>query len=321
MSQKNEKDVRNRVHIFAFVKNESLLMRDWIPYHASLVGFTNVHVIDHSSTDDSDAIYAKYQSQGLVVEKTEIPFAQKHKVLSRVMKKYVGIADFLIPLDGDEFLCARTFANVADTNNDVPDGRERRDQQSVILVADRAKVLHELDELPLDGRKLMLNQFLLVNDCRDYDDPLLQARRFVYTPATEDVLGARTPIVHTESGKAFYPASTFLWTDQGNHFGRVANERKQPGFHATSLCIAHYRVHGLTHFADKLQKGIAAYDLEDKPDNYDGAGNHWFKWMLKVRETDIETVFCRDWVQPNVGTVQPALAERIVEIRDAERRN
>jgi len=40
-----------------------------------------------------------------------------------------------------------------------------------------------------------------------------------------------------------------------------------------------------------------------------------------VRETDIETVFCRDWVQPNVGTVQPALAERIVEIRDAERRN
>lgn len=307
MSDTDENDVCNRVHIFTFVKNESLLMRDWIPYHASLVGFSNVHVIDHSSTDGSDAIYAKYQSQGLVVEKTEIPFAQKHKVLSRAMKKHVNSADFLIPLDGDEFLCTQTFCNIGE-------------QRSVILVADRAKVMQELRKLPLDGRKLMLNQFLLVNDCLDYEDPLLQAQRFVYTPAEEDVLNGRTPIVHTESGKAFYPASTFMWTDQGNHFGRVAAERQQPGFHVTSLCIAHFRVHGLTHFADKLQKGIAAYDLQDKPDNYEGAGNHWFKWMLKVRETDIETVFCRDWVQPHVGMLQPALAKRIAEIRDAEQK-
>lgn len=295
--------VCDRVHIFTFVKNEAFLMRDWIPYHASLVGFANIHIIDHSSTDESDTLYEKYQPRGLSVVKTALPFTRKSRVLSKLMQRYKESADFLIPLDGDEFLCARAV------------NTDGEDDNRVILVASPFKVRHELRCLPCDGRKLMLNQFLLVNDCKDYNDPLLEARRFTFTSGKEITGPFNKTIVKPNSGKAFYPAPTFLWTDQGNHFGCVSNENDNPGFHSTSLCTAHFSVYGLTQFSQKLEKGIAAYGLDNKSDDYDGCGNHWFRWMVKVRESDIETVFCREWVHPKKGSVQPALATRIEQVR------
>jgi len=62
--------MRSTAKIFCVAKNETDLMESWIVYHASLVGFDNLVVIDNASSCEGVlGVYDTYRKLGLTVEK------------------------------------------------------------------------------------------------------------------------------------------------------------------------------------------------------------------------------------------------------------
>ena len=138
--------MKRKVHVFSFVKNESYLLKRWIPYHLNLCGRENIHIIDHNSTDDSAQLYSKYN---LNVIHTNEPFKMKKTILTNLMLTFKDKADILIPMDADEFLCA------FNKNEDC--------------LCAKQEIYRELNSIPLGKKRFALAQFRAVNDKLEYD--------------------------------------------------------------------------------------------------------------------------------------------------------
>lgn len=254
-------------------------MRRWIPHHAALVGIKNVHIIDHSSDDNSKDVYAFYAERGMTLQTTNVPFVQKRQKLTELMQKYRLNGDVLIPLDADEFLCAY-------------------DAQSNEMLVESDEIEKALMELPIDGRKYMMSEFLALNDKVEYVDALVEMQKFSFSSASSIADGRRVC-----GGKAFYPAHTFDSTDQGNHHGHV-NHKHDHFFHPTRLAVVHYELRGVAHFIEKTLKGKTAYGLKKEGYDETAFGNHWQQRLAHIEDreyNDIAKHFEETYVQPQAG--------------------
>ena len=272
-------------------------MRMWIPYHADIVGYENIHIVDHMSTDDSEQVYAQYRDRGLTVTRTAASFRQKHAILTGIMRDAQEHADILLCLDADEFLCGV--------------GDIRPSCETVPYMLTNSRVIQEiLYTLPLDGRKYAMNEFTAAIDCIDYSDPLVDMKRFRYRKSNVDAKGV------VRGGKAFYPARTFVSVDQGSHHGKV-HGKPNTEYHFTSLATVHFHLCGFTHLKNKVKNAILAYNLP-KPEGYCGEGNHWNKWALLIDgKTDDEArvLFEKHFVHKTPGYHFGAFSTRVRALR------
>ncbi len=275
------------IQLFSFIKNEAYLLRRWIPHHASIVGLENIHIIDHQS-DDQECIdlLGNFEAKGLNVITTSQSFQLKYELLTRRMHKYKSKADILIPIDADEFLC------LAETDG--------------TMTAEPEMIREQLDDLPVNGKKYAFNLFEAVVDQFDYEDPLIEMKNFMFFEASEDASGPN------QQTKTFFPAKNFSYTDQGNHKGGVLlapNDR----YNTSSIAIAHYHMMGYSHFLEKLQKAIKAYNLTELSPDYVGTGMRWNRWYHQTKNLDEDgrkEWFMKNFLEKDAGSTQHALSKR-----------
>jgi hypothetical protein len=266
----------NGFHLFLFQNNENELLSDWVTYHASVFGPSRITIIDSRSTDSVVLDVLDHWSKlGVRV----IPFGQlrpySHKAsfLSETMRSIVNNPDdFLVPLDADEFIVGITGGNTFSTD---------------------ASVIKQLiSNLPKDGKRFKLTP-ITAGYCGDRHN--LTGRRAI------DVRHFKIlqPICNS---KTFFLRSSFLQTDQGNHWGRTTVDANCTASTDTgNLCPAHaYCFHttrlGLIHmggaaamsyqsYRNKMLRAYHAYvgNITD-PDCPNVHGRHYCEFYKRWKE-------------------------------------
>jgi hypothetical protein len=201
------------------------------------------------------------------------------------MHQHKSEADILIPLDADEFLCLS------------------ESEQS--MNSDPADINKHLNSLPINGKKYAFNVYEAVLDQIDYDDPLLEMNIFKYFPASENAAGPN------QQTKTFYPAKNFGYTDQGNHKGGVLLAPNDI-YNTTKMAIAHFHMQGFSHFLNKLEKAVDAYQLKNLPADYVGTGMRWNRWYHQTKDLNYQQKkewFEKNFVEKDTGVKETALSE------------
>lgn len=233
--------------IFLFTKNEVDLLDLWIPYHGKMVGFHNLYICDHGSTNDVIKIYEKYKPYGIHLKDcSKAKFINKRKILSSLMREHKDDCHLVIPLDSDEFIAKYEGKGFSVKENEIRKCME---------------------DLPIKNRRYKFNNFIAVAERESYSEPLLEMVKFVDNSHAKG------------KKKSFFPAKFFRSTDQGNHSGRVLADGQGKGGKVTppiftSLCLLHFEIRGLEQAVKKSRKGQKAYNFKDSKKPI--VGRHWW---------------------------------------------
>jgi len=192
--------------IFAYIKNESHIIRDWLNHHGSIVPWWAIHVYDNNSTDGTLEILQEYkENYGINVYSHDV-FIEKGDVITNKIAQYNKQPGISIPLDADEFIC-------------MWDGMGNR----VVTCSDTIKKY--IATLPDDGEIYMTRGWLnSVPEKKNYDHPVHEINKFNW-----DL---------TDSGmcKKFFRNGTFKTVDLGYHHGTSTNNKQ----HQTDIVYLHY---------------------------------------------------------------------------------
>ena len=96
-----------KVVAISMVRNEADVIEAFVRHHAELVD--ELIVVDHSSIDGTTELLGGLASEGLplAVRREVSPAQRQNAVLTELMREAAaGGADWIVPLDGDEFLLA-----------------------------------------------------------------------------------------------------------------------------------------------------------------------------------------------------------------------
>lgn len=211
--------------IFTVQKNEKLA-EDWIIYHGDIFGFDNIHFIDNNSSIEQLKVLSYFEKYYNLNVYTLDDFALKAHKLTEIMNLHKHKSKFLIPLDGDEFLCSK-----------------RIDTEDVNIIFDKTTILTELEHLSIE-HKLKINILLGHPTKNEYDDILSELHKFT-------IFDDNLP------GKRFYPSTKFISTDQGNHYGKIDGDNSIVT--ATNITMLHYHYQGYKHLVSKTAKFKEGY--------------------------------------------------------------
>lgn len=176
------------VKIICQTRNEYDLLEDFILYHAYIFGYESIILLDHCSTNHYvRCLYEKYQQKGVIVEYERDREYHQQQQTTRIMLKYKSTAEFLIPLDTDEFLCLAG------------------DEAQIEL--NPTKIIKAIQKLPVPCSVFYYNSFYI-------SDTGINASR----PATEITTFHNT----TDYTKVFYRACWFIRNETGSHTGAVS---------------------------------------------------------------------------------------------------
>jgi hypothetical protein len=231
-----------RVRVFLFNKDNPGLLRDWVIHHTSLFGNENVHILDHSSTDPvTIATLRTAAARGVNVTVYDGPFTHKAIQLSELMRSQLSQADFLVPLDVDEFIGTYRHSEHSFSARDVLE-----EFRLLWPSAREGKVKYKFGIASPAACDLSACQF-------SNNSPASSNLIFFQRPdAVRDKGNKKKGCMH----KTFYPAKTFSFTDQGNHVGGLVGESHSA---RRRLCDAIYRTHFV--FPDNHALILAHLDL------------------------------------------------------------
>lgn len=91
------------VKLFTMIKNEDDIVEDWLNYHGSLFGFTNLYVIDNFSTDNTYKILKIYENEKGINLSREEDYRKKGVYMTNLINSCDNY-DIAYPLDIDEFI-------------------------------------------------------------------------------------------------------------------------------------------------------------------------------------------------------------------------
>jgi hypothetical protein len=84
------------------VKDEGDIIRDWIVYHGSMFGYSNLFVIDNLSTDGTYEILNEYKD---AIHLFQLPHYKKKGIyMKELIDKYCPKDEIAFPIDADEFI-------------------------------------------------------------------------------------------------------------------------------------------------------------------------------------------------------------------------
>lgn len=111
-----------KIVVVSTIRNESDILETFVRYHAQFVD--RMIIINHRSVDSSYSILKNLQQEGLPIEYLEETSLelQQGKFLTRSMKKAIKDydADWVVPLDADEFIAAGSDGRVRDLIEKLP---------------------------------------------------------------------------------------------------------------------------------------------------------------------------------------------------------
>lgn len=311
------------IHVFAFHRDDPLMLSDWAQYHGHVVGLTHVHVVDHASADVEarTLLHALAGICGLHLYRFSGVFAQTPKgqggkaaaltaVMRRVAQSEVAAGrgeSLLVPLDTDEFLVAldadgtmragqEAVHDAVERMGEAPPGRAgcwKLGMLTGLCPEERAVPTSRVDSAE-DGRVALGTEF---------------SRAMFFTPNTTRLMS-----------KSFFSASHFAQVDQGNHacvthgmscrwdvlrasadprragkgVGAAGDtmpkwcEEGDVGFDS-GLALAHHTVEpSFRSLAHKIAGMAAAYDFArlggaDKATAYRGPGSDYLPVWMRIR--------------------------------------
>ena len=218
-----------RIKIFAIHKDEPDLLDGFLLYHAELVGWRNLYVIDNYSTiPQCEKILQQYTPFGLNVQR-QADFVRKDEHITNWMKTEQNNCDFLIPLDVDEFI---VFA-----------------QDAGKWSCAKSDILHEIETLPFHARYAFPKWCFSVHTRIEHVDPLVEITSFL-------------PKDYGWHNKKFFRAKTFVSTvPGGNHMGEVIGYESGECFN-TRLFLLHFHDCGAQRLLTKARNVCQAFGYD-----------------------------------------------------------
>ena len=247
----------NSIKIFTFIKDEEIFIIDWIEYHANIVGYKNLHIVDNKSTDNTINILKEYEKLGVNVIYDYPDYSLKGEYLSQIMKELSTKCKYLIPIDGDEFIALKT--------NEV--------DYPFILSVDPDKIRYHLRQLQYNGAMYLFYSYICcISEKSKYDDPLIEIETFDITLQKHELM------------KKFYPSVTFISTDHGNHIGKVKSNFDTI---LSNLVLFHYHDVGFDSYIKRIYNDLIGFnypvdDIEklklmlDENPKINGASSIWW---------------------------------------------
>jgi hypothetical protein len=261
-----------RVKLFLFHCDEIDILSDWLQYHSFMFGFKNIHVVDNMSKGVGVCkLLALYAQCGVTVTEYSGDFSGKFSVLSSVMRN--ESADFLLPLDADEF--------VVHVN-----------KQGSSVNFNPLSMAQLFASLPVDGRKYKFHEFGV-----KYNKDT--CTRNVDTPQRRVTLPGRLMKHQREPAmiKTFFHADGFIGTDQGNHYGRVKHDalakntdpavprNLSMSYIFSPVSLLTFAVPSHHAIGAKMQRGAAAYGFTEVTNcSAVGSGTHYCQAAREFRE-------------------------------------
>lgn len=273
-------DLKAKVKVFLFQKDEEEVLSDWLQYYSYMFGAENLVVIDHESqSQDVCRLLELYRLCGAEVITFSGSFERKHAVLTKEMLKHKNT--FLLPLDADEFIVAD---NTISANSSLPS-----------LHVHRAKLNQAFRKLPIDGRKYKFAYTYSARPnttvCHDFvsnSKANATTDRSNRRTVTSQLALERQP--YFTRSKTFYYSDGFLYTDQGNHYGAVKHDQNVLNDHPAigknlshyfaplEASLLHYTMSSYNARKNKYVRGFAAYNFTLETDcskEKNGLGYCW----------------------------------------------
>jgi len=248
--------------IFTVTKDEYDLIEDFIIYHASIVGFENIVIIDNMSSDERVLnIYKKYNQVKIHYETGYQNFKQGEH-FTKYMNMYKHDAKYLIGMDTDEFIY------ILDENGNPTN----------------KMILEYLETLPHTHDMFSIKYY-------DYSIPNINSKDYINykheRPSVNINRFARKNENHMIN-KLFFRGSNFLASGCGNHDGKtVLNAHMM-----TNIGYLHFNNTGKQRSIERARNICAGYDFINVNDseerqlyklepmilsNYTSIGNHRVK--------------------------------------------
>jgi len=205
-----------KIKIFTVQKNEEYL-KDWLNYYGNIFDFENIYFIDNNSSNLYKNILQKYKNKYNINLYNINDFTkEKASKLTELMKSVKNDSDYLIQVDGDEFI-----------------GIIKKNK----FIFNKQDILKEYENLNINYKykyKIYTPHITKIN----YIDPLLEIEHFKYK--------------NTRFTKVFYPAKHFVYTDEGGHSGKISinNDIKME----CDFIMLHYNRTGINQLKKKLIK-------------------------------------------------------------------
>ena len=108
--------MKDIVKIFSVTRNEADLIEDFVQYHGSIFGFSNIVLIDNNS--DCPVVlglYERFRRMGVVVEEH-----MRGQPMAKYMTKYKHQCTFMVELDTYEFIQFSDFLSMKPDKTSVP---------------------------------------------------------------------------------------------------------------------------------------------------------------------------------------------------------
>ncbi len=198
-------------------KNEWPMIRQWVLFHGSLYGFSNLHVID-ASTDPVVINFLKSAQEKLKINVifSKANLNEVETEFNQIMHREKKYCDFMIKLDTDELLTVYDpSTNAVTTNSSI--------------------IQQYLNSMPIDGRKYkvgyvagnLIHNIGPSDKCTVKEVSMLTITHF-------------TPMAPAGSFKSFFPAFAFRFCDLGSHYGTTAKGFNKPTTLPSNLALFHY---------------------------------------------------------------------------------
>lgn len=249
--------MKDIVKIFTVTKNETDLIEDFVVYHGSIFGFSNLILIDNDSDCPTVlALYGKFRRMGVVVENHPSYRGQSQgQAFTKFMSKYRRECRFMVGLDTDEFIQFPDFLTVNPEKTSVPYLRNRF----------RAY----FSTLPRGSSK-----FNVVTYFNSVPDPSAKCytEQRVGRPA-KDIIHFQRSVAKPK--KCFFRSETFVSTVNGCHDGKSS----RGGEFLTDLCYVHFHDTGARRSVERARNIVCGYGYAD----VDSGMNRQLRQLAEVR--------------------------------------
>ena len=219
------------IKIYTMEKDEDDILEEWIKYHAEIVGYNNIHIIDNHSGQATQEILTSYINQGINV-RTGDDYRMKGDYIYDWIKSCPE-THLAIPLDLDEFIVLLESGDPITVNT----------QSKVIR--------HYLEQLPSYSRYAFGGCLTSRNTKMFYHNPLHEISQFNYVNSIQTTLNGQQQNLN----KKFFRSDQITGLDHGNHNGSV-NDNGQDHFYETNLFLLHYHFRGVYKTIEKCRNDI-----------------------------------------------------------------
>lgn len=230
--------MKELVKIFTVTKNETDLIGDFVKYHGSMFGYTNVILIDNDSTCPIVLeSYKTFRSMGVTIEThSSYRGTNQGEAFTKSMLNHKNECKFLVGLDTDKFIQFPDFLSMDPGKTSMPYLRSRF--RAYFSSLTRTK----------DSKFNVVSCF---NSVPNPDDPRYSDQK-VDRPAT-DIVNFRQ--VSARPKKCFFRAETFLSTVNGCHKGRVS----KGGEALSEICYVHFHDTGARRSIERARNIVCGY--------------------------------------------------------------